>query len=114
MKRYEKPVEKKKRNKFGAVATEVDGIKFPSKLEANYYAQLKLRVRAGEVLYFLRQVPFYIPGGVRYVVDFMEVHADGSVHYIDTKGKETETFKIKKKLVEHHYPVMIELVNKVR
>lgn len=99
------------RHKYSAVATEVDGIKFSSKKEARYYAGLKLRRAAGEVVQFLRQVPFHLPGGVRYVCDFLEFHADGSVHFVDTKGMETAEFKAKRKMVEALYaPIVIEVV----
>ncbi len=98
-----------KENKFGAVRTEVDGIKFDSKREARYYSELKLRVLAGEIRYFLRQVPLYLVGGVRYVVDFQEFHADNTVHYVDVKGMLTPTFIMKKKMVEGTYPIVIEV-----
>ena len=97
------------KSKYGAKATVVDGIRFDSKKEAMYYSQLKLRVSAGEVLMFLRQVPFHLPGGVRYVVDFQEFHADGLIHFVDVKGMQTADFKMKKKMVEDLYPVEIEL-----
>ena len=99
------------RHKYGAVRTEVDGIKFGSKKEARYYADLKLRKQAGEVVVFLMQVPFRLPGGVRYVVDFLEFHSDGTVHFIDVKGMKTPMYKAKKKMVEHLYaPIIIEEV----
>jgi len=98
-----------KKGKYGAHAVVVDGIRFDSKREARYYEALKLRVAAGEVLFFLRQVPFHLPGGTKLVVDF-EIHeADGRVRYVDTKGVQTKEFRIKKREVEHHYPVEIEL-----
>ena len=40
---------KPRRNKFGARKTVVGGITFDSKREAEYYAELKLREKAGEV-----------------------------------------------------------------
>lgn len=102
---------KRLRHKYKAVATEVDGIRFSSKKEARYYGTLKLRVAAGEVVTFLRQVPFHLPGGVRYVCDFLEFRADGSVHFVDTKGMETAEFKAKKRMVEALYaPICIEVV----
>ncbi len=67
-------------------------------------------MRAGDVLMFLRQVPFHLPGGVRYVVDFQEFHADGTIHFIDVKGMQTAEFKMKKKMVENLYPVEIEVL----
>ncbi|MCP5244853.1 MAG: DUF1064 domain-containing protein [Burkholderiales bacterium] len=98
------------RHKFNAVRTDIDGIKFDSKKEAKYYGDLKLRKMAGEVLFFLRQVPFHLPGGVTYRVDFQEFHADGSVKFVDVKGMETSEFIMKKKMVEDLYPVEIEIV----
>ena len=97
------------RRKFGNHITHVAGIRFDSKREAKYYEQLLVRVAGKEVLYFLRQVPVHLPGGTKLVVDFLEFHADGSVHYVDVKGKETPVFRLKKREVEHQYPIRIEL-----
>lgn len=105
---------RRQKHKFGAVRTEVDGIKFASKAEARYYNALKLRQKAGEIVFFMRQVPFYLVGGIRYVVDFQEFHSDGTVHFIDVKGMETPEFKMKKKMVEAAYPVEIEVVKMPR
>lgn len=98
------------KHKYNAKRTELDGIKFDSKKEANYYSELKLRVAAGEVVFFLRQTPFHLPGSVTYRVDFQEFHADGTIHFVDTKGHQTESFIAKKKMVEALYPVEIEIV----
>lgn len=98
------------RKKFGNHITHVDGIRFDSKREAKYYQQLQVRVAGKQVLYFLRQVPIHLPGGTKLVVDFQEFHADGSVHYVDVKGRETPVFRLKKREVEHQYPhIRIEL-----
>lgn len=98
------------RHKYRAVKTEIDGIRFDSKKEAAYYVQLKKRVLAGEVITFLRQTPFHLPGGVRYVVDFQEFHSDGTVHFVDVKGMQTESFKAKKRMVEELFkPIQIEI-----
>lgn len=98
------------RHKFGATRTESDGIKFASKKEARYYEELKIRVRIGEVLFFHRQVIFDLPGKTKYTVDFQEMRADGTVHYVDVKGMETKEFIRAKKQVEDLYPVTIEIV----
>lgn len=95
------------RHKFSAIPTETDGIKFDSRKEAKYYQQLKLRLRAGDVLFFLRQVPFHLPGGVRYVVDFAVFLTDGSVEFVDVKGAKTESYNAKKRMVEATYPITI-------
>jgi len=104
---------KRQRHKFNAVQTKRDGINFSSKLEARYYDYLQLLVKAGEVVFFLRQVPFHLPGNITYRVDFQEFHKDGTVRFIDTKGVITDSFRDKKKQVEALYPVEIEIVKKV-
>lgn len=98
------------RHKYGAIRDERDGRKFASRAEARYYDMLKLRLASGEVVMFLPQVAFPLPGGTKYVCDFMEFHADGTVHVVDVKGMETPAFKAKKKQVEALYPVTIEVV----
>ena len=96
------------RHKFNAKRAEADGIRFSSKKERDYYLKLKDRVVRGGLLFFLRQVPFHLPGGVRYVVDFVEFRSDGTVHFVDVKGMRTDMYVTKKKLVEATYPVEIE------
>ena len=96
------------RHKFKAVPTEVDGIRFASKKEAQYYGELKLRQAAGLVLFFLRQVPFHLPGNIRYVCDFAEFMADGEVRFTDVKGYKTDMYKLKVKQVKDCYGVTIE------
>jgi len=107
------------RHKYYAKPTITQGIKFGSTQEARYYENLLLRVKAGEVVVFLRQVPFYLPGRVVYRCDFEEFHADGSVHFTDVKGwneKKQEFYLTKefirnKKIVEDVYrPIEIEVV----
>ena len=101
---------RKVKHKFFAIPTQEDGIRFPSKKEAEYYVQLKRRIDGGGVIFFLMQVPLHLPGGVKYIVDFLEFHDDGTVHFVDVKGFETKEFKLKKKLVESLYPITIEVV----
>lgn len=97
-------------SKYRAVATSIDGFRFDSKKEAKYYCDLKIRVRLGEVSYFLRQVPIHLPGNVKYIVDFLEFYPDGGVKYVDVKGFKTRAFIDKKKMVEGIYPIKIEVV----
>lgn len=126
----------KRISKYANVPMEADGIKFASKLEARYYQELEFRRKAGEILYFLRQVPFHLPGGVIYRVDFLLVsyhtgftgceqlrmegardlrHVDPMViEYVDCKGWDTQAGKNKIKQVEAIYGVKINLVRKVR
>lgn len=83
-------------------------------MEAAYYDYLKAKVASGEVVTFLMQTPFHLPGGVRYVCDFQVFWADGRTEFIDVKGMETASFKAKKKMVESSYsPITITVVKKV-
>ena len=104
---------KVQRHKFGAISCERDGKKFPSRLDRRYYDQLKMRQISGEVVMFLRQVPFDLPGNVKYVCDFQVFLATGDVEFIDTKGRDTKMSIAKRKMVEELYPVEIKIVTKV-
>lgn len=104
----------RKIHKYRAEPAVVDGIRFDSKLEARYYERLKLRQAAGEVVGFLRQVPIHLPGKTKLVVDFLEFRSDGSAVFVDTKGVETEAFRLKLRQVRELYPwAQIEIVRKV-
>jgi hypothetical protein len=113
-------------HKYHAQATVMDGIRFDSRLEANRYTELMLMAKAGEIAYFLRQVPFHLPGGVRYVVDFMIVRVrrpmvvvqgvdNGvTITFEDCKGHQTQDSTNKIKQVRALYGVEIQLVKKAR
>ena len=95
------------KHKFRAIATEVDGIKFPSKKEAKRYNELTLLKKAGELLFFLRQVPFHLPGNIKYICDFVLFWTNGNVTIEDVKGIKTPMYLLKKKQVESLYPIKI-------
>ena len=101
------------RHKFGAKPTEVDGIRFDSKIESKYFEKLKFCQKSGELLFFLRQVPIHLPGKTKLVIDFVEYWADGNVVFTDVKGIETETFRLKQRQVEAIYPFKINIVKKI-
>lgn len=104
----------KKKSKYSNKRTWVDGICFDSKKEADYYCQLKLLKRAGEIKDFGLQPryelqPTFKKNGtthrsITYVADFVVTNLDGTTDIIDIKGVETQVFKIKKKLFEYKYP----------
>lgn len=102
---------RKPERKYHNQPTVVDGIRFDSKREARYFEQLKLRKHAGEVSHWLRQVPLHLPGGTRYVVDFLVFFSDPArmPAYVDVKGRETQVFRLKRREIQHHYPIKIEL-----
>lgn len=100
-----------------------DGIKFDSILEADKYTELVFQQKAGEITYFLRQVPIHLPGGVILRVDFvtfLDIHSQTTpgrawqVRYLDTKGHQTRESKNKIKQAKHEYGIVVELVRKVR
>lgn len=92
-----------KRNKFGNVATVIDGHRFASKLEGTRYLQLKMLRSGGVITKFRMQVPYVIEvNGHRiceYRADFVIDWPDGTTTVEDTKGVETPEFKLKKKLM---------------
>lgn len=95
------------KHKFRAIPTELDGIKFASRKEAKRYRELRLLEKSGKLLFFLRQVPFHLPGGVKYVCDFLCFWKDDSVTIEDVKGLKTPMYILKKKQVEFIYPIKI-------
>lgn len=95
-------------SKFGNRKTEFAGETYHSKREADYAAELNLRLRGGDIAEWVRQVP--IPLVVNehkigtYVMDFAIKHNDGSLEWIEVKGHETAVFKLKWKLLEALHP----------
>ena len=91
----------------------VDGIKFDSEMESHYYIYLKQLKEIGEVVDFvlqptyLLQEGFYLNGKrirpITYKADFKVIYKDGHEEVIDVKGKLTEEFKIKRKMLLYRY-----------
>lgn len=102
------PVAQPKRRKYRNVPVEIDGQRFDSKLEGRCYEWLKLRRQAQDVRWFIRQVPFRLPGGVVYRADFLAVTRD-RVEVIDAKGKDTRESINKRKQVLELYGVDVML-----
>lgn len=98
------------KNKYGAKATLIDGIRFPSKKEGEWYMKLKNRQSTGEIKSFLRQVPLHLPGGIRYVIDFMVINNDDTVEFIECKGYMTQLASMKIKQASDIYKIKIKVV----
>ena len=98
------------KHKYHAQRCEDDGIKFASKREKYWYNLLKIQQKAGDVLFFLRQVPIDLPGHTTYRCDFMVFYSNGEMAFLDVKGMQTPMFIMKKKQVEDLYPITIECV----
>lgn len=77
-------------NKYGAKKTEVDGITFDSRLEAQRYGQLKALQAAGEIHNLTLQPRYeFVVNGVRvgsYKPDFQYMDNEGDIHTEDVKG----------------------------
>ncbi|MEK5065908.1 DUF1064 domain-containing protein [Cytobacillus sp. FSL R5-0596] len=110
--------------KYNARNTVIDGIKFDSKAEGQYYLYLQGKVDTGEIAGFSLQPSFILQEAfekagkkfrkIEYLADFEIVHLNGEVEIIDVKGFETPDFKIKRKLFEKKYPYTLTLVKYVK
>lgn len=91
-------------NKFSAIPTEIDGIRFASRAEARRYADLKLLERAGEIRGLELQPRFrcVVDGTLvcTYVADFAYFRGNERVTE-DVKSKPTKTpvYRLKMKLM---------------
>jgi len=99
-------------SKFGNVRCKFNGENFDSKLEARYCKFLDSLTTTGILKYYLRQIPFHLPGNTTYRADFMEVYKGNRIKYVDCKGRITKAFTRSKKQVESLYPVEIIIVKK--
>lgn len=105
---------RKTRHKYHAVRTEINGIRFDSKKEARRYMELKALAKIGLISDLDLQPVFVLQEGferqdgkvraIKYVADFMYLDKEGNRIVEDTKGIETETFKLKKKMFWLRFP----------
>lgn len=97
-----------KRAKYGNRAVVIDGKRFDSKLEGRCYQELNLLWKSGQILWFVRQVKFELPGGVVYRADFLVVSKDG-VEVIDATGFMTSVKANKLKQVKAAYGIEVAI-----
>lgn len=128
----------KKKDTMGKIKhkkTEIDGIIFASKLEAQYYEKLKQDLKDGKIKEFslqpefILQEKFIVVDGeviygsnkdfdkikrktkaetvrqIKYIGDFLITDNDGQQRVVDTKGKSTTEFEIKKKMFYAKFPM---------
>lgn len=106
------------RNKYGVAPKEdriYNGVLYASKKEAKFAAELDLRKKAGDISFWLRQVPFALPGGSVYRLDFMaftrlDDEAAWLVDYIEVKGRDLPMGKLKRHQTEEIYHISIRVV----
>lgn len=104
-------------NKYKNIKSEVDGIKFDSKLEMEYYLYLKALQKDGIVTDFEIQKKFLLQEKtkykgqaireINYIADFYVNYTDGHTEIIDIKGSKfnlDNVFKLKRKMLIYKYP----------
>ncbi len=107
-----------KKNKYNAIKTTIDGIKFDSKKESKRYLELKGLQDLGEIEQLEMQPKFLLQDGFRrngkaireinYIADFIYTDvSSGEVVVEDVKGVQTDVFKLKYKLFLFKYPYVI-------
>ena len=99
-------------NKYGAVATNFEGIVYHSKKEANFAQGLALRKKAGDIKDWKRQIPFKLIVRDKlvttYIIDFAVLTNKYEWEYVEVKSHGTETpyWKLKYKLFQILYPML--------
>lgn len=96
-------------NKFSAIATVVDGIRFDSLREARRWGELRLLERAGEIRNLRRQVAILLMGQaaplktrtgrqMRLTVDFVyeDARIGWATVYEDSKGVPTRDYEVRR------------------
>jgi hypothetical protein len=106
-----------KASKYHNRPTTVDGFRFDSQREAEYWIGLQARAAAGEITGLRRQVcfPLLCPVEDRasmvavYIADFVYVEA-GRRHVVDVKGHRTQIYTLKKRWLRMQDGIEIEEV----
>lgn len=108
----------KTNSKMRNIKTVYSGFTYDSKHEAFFARDLDLRVRGKDIKSYTKQVSFPITiNGIKicvYRADFVIEHNNGSQEVVDCKGKLTDVYKIKKKLVEATYGIKITEIYRER
>ena len=105
-----KAKKEKRPSKYRNTRITVDGITFDSQLEADKYSELKLSLRMGVIAGYCRQPEFILLEGLgptkpeTYRADFVVFNLHGTAEIIDTKGTQTEVFRIKHKQFKNKFP----------
>lgn len=94
----------RRRSKYNATATVVDGLRFASKAEAARWIELRAAHEAGSIFDLQRQVKFKLNvNGIHvcdYVCDFTHRDASGYRTVEDVKGRLTPVYRLKKRLLK--------------
>ena len=101
-------------NKYHNKKVEIDGIKFDSTMESEYYLYLKDLKEKGIVTNFEMQVKYLLQEKfkykettireINYIADFKVTYSDVHEEVIDVKGQILNDFKLKRKMLIFKYP----------
>ena len=120
-KRNTKIVPPKKPSKMHNIITEVNGIKFDSKKEAERYCELCMLKQSGQIVKFELQPEFVLQDkfktkdgeairAIKYFADFKVLYPDRHVEVEDVKSAYTQkdkTYRLKVKLLKKKFPDII-------
>lgn len=111
-------INKKFINKYHNKKVIIDGIKFDSKKESQYYLKLKMLEKTGKIRDLKIHVPFVLIEAfklnnktyrkMKYIADFVYYGDKDKLHVVDTKGFKTKEYELKKKLMAWKYGIEIE------
>jgi len=99
-----------KQSKYNSKKTWLDGIVFDSQKEANYYSNLQLLMKVGEIKGFCIQPKFILVEGneeeraITYSADFIIFNNDNTYEIVDVKGFESQQWKRTFKQFKLKYP----------
>ncbi len=114
-------------NKYGVAPKDertYSGVVYHSKKEKLFADDLDLRIKAGDIDFWLRQVSFPLPGRTSYRLDFMTFYLFGieevgakpirndlyRVNFYEVKGFETRLGEIKRRQTEELFGITIQVV----
>ena len=110
------PIMAPRKEKYGRIKKEVDGIVFDSTSEADAWRILKLWEASGAITELEVQPEFQLEPGfvvdgrkvraIKYRADFLFVK-DGRKTVVDVKGVQTQAFVIKAKLFKARFPQLV-------
>lgn len=92
------------KRKYGNIKKEYNGIIYDSSFEADQAFELDMRIKAKDIKSWERQVKLDLKVNgqhiTNYYIDFIVHHNDGRREFLEVKGFETETWKLKYRIFE--------------
>lgn len=102
-----------KQSRYGVKRIQVDGIWYDSQLERDYHQVLLFMQRAGEIsdLEYHQETVYLTESRIGYKPDFTYTEKGRKV-WVDTKGVETEIFRLKMRLWRCYGPGPLRIVKR--